>query len=122
MCEKFLALVVILCAVFGCGRPDPVKYPEKPPVAVVSNVVVSNVLQAKIGDFIYDGEGRKYQKRTDVVKLDGASLADVWERVDPLVTNKWYTPTLGSTIFTNDPPSFNTLFRMEGETEPYFKK
>lgn len=123
MSEKFLALIVVLCGVFGCGNPDLIKYPEvKPPAPVVTELVVSNILQAKVGDFIYDAEGRKYQKRTDAVKSTDISVAEVWERVEPLVTNRWYTPSLGSVIFTNEPPSFNSLFRMEGENEPYFGK
>ena len=95
----------------GLPNPNPI---------VNSGKVVSNVLQAKVGDYIFDIAGRKYKKRTDAVISDAWGNADIWERVEPLVTDKWYTPTLGSTIFTNDPPSFNSLFRMEGESEPFF--
>lgn len=120
MNKKILAILVSCVFLFGCKKSEPIENPEKPPVT--SGVVVSNVLKAKVGDFIYDSAGRKYKKRTDVVKGDDWDRADVWERVDPLVTNRWYTPSLGSTMFTNDPPSFNTLFRMEDENEPFFTK
>lgn len=116
MCKKILAIIIACVFLIGCEKSKPIKNPDKP----TSGIVVSNVLQAKVGDYIYDVAGCKYKKRTDAVKTEAWEKTAVWERVEPLVTNRWYVPTLSSTMFTNDPPSFTTLFRMEGEDEPFF--
>jgi hypothetical protein len=85
-------------------------------------LLVSNVLTARVGDFVFDEAGRKYVKITDtgITNEEGIYKADVWERVDPLDKNRWYTPTLTSFVWTNQPVRFNSLFRMEGEDYPVF--
>ena len=84
---------------------------------------VSNVLQAKVGDYIYDGLGKKYKKITnEELLLSGISKSEIWERVEPLENTKWYMPSLTSKIYTNEPPTFNSLYRMEGEEIPYFNQ
>lgn len=106
-----------LCIVIGCKKSN---------TNIQKNsqhgIVVSNVLQAKVGDYVIDGFGKKYRKVTDERTLgSGISNVEVWERYEPLDTNHWYTPTITSKIYTNDPPGFNSLFRMEGENTPFFK-
>ena len=85
-------------------------------------LLVSNVLTARVGDFVFDEAGRKYVKITDtgITNEEGIYKADVWERVDPLDKKRWYTPTLTSFVWTNQPVRFNSLFRMEGEDYPVF--
>lgn len=84
--------------------------------------VVSNVLVAKVGDFVFDEEGRKYVKITNAGEKNeqGIYRAEVWERIEPLDKKRWYTPALGSFVWTNQPIRFNSLFRIEGEDYPAF--
>lgn len=82
----------------------------------------SNVVNAKIGDYILDEQGRKYKKITDEAfnVVTGIGTADIWERIDPLDTTRWYTPTLTSKTFHDSPTSFNSLYRLPGENVPTF--
>lgn len=84
--------------------------------------VVSNILNARVGDFVFDEEGRKYVKITDSDKTNdqGIYRTEVWERIEPLDKKRWYTPALNSFVWTNQPVRFNSLFRMEGEDYPVF--
>lgn len=100
---------------------------KKPNVNAVSEqskqgLLVSNIFSAKVGDFIFDEEGRKYVKITnaDEINKNGIYTAEIWERVDPLDKKRWYTPTLNSFVWTNQPVRFNSIFRMEGEDYPVF--
>ncbi len=117
MYKHYLAIIISLCIVVGCKKSNTDTYEKTP-----HGVVVSNVLQAKIGDSVYDGFGKKYRKVTEERVLgSGISNVEVWERYEPLDTNHWYTPTLTSKIYTNDAPGFNSLFRIDGESSPFFK-
>lgn len=91
-------------------------------VEQTKGTVVSNVLAAKIGDFVFDEEGRKYVKITNVGEknAEGIYKSEVWERIDPIDKKRWYTPALNSLVWTNQPVRFNSLFRMEGEEYPVF--
>lgn len=91
-------------------------------VQLKTGTVVSNVMLANIGDYVLDDQGRKYKKITNSgeTNVSGISKTEVWERVDPFDKTRWYTPTLGSYVWTNQPISFNSLFRMEGEDYPAF--
>lgn len=85
-------------------------------------VVVTSVLVAQVGDFIFDESGRKYVKITNAgnTNAEGVSISEVWERIDPLDKKRWYVPSLGSFVWTNQPIVFNSLFRIEGEDYPAF--
>lgn len=85
-------------------------------------VLVQNILVAKVGDYILDEQGRKYKKVTNSNKTstDGVFTTEVWERVEPLDKKHWYSPALGSFVWTNQSVIFNSLFRMEGEDFPAF--
>jgi hypothetical protein len=120
--ERMLALLIVLGTLFGCNKPSTNPSDLVAP-SITTGAVVKNVLQARVGDYIYDGLGKRYKKLTYEVELPtGISKVEVWEREIPFDTKHWYTPTLTSRIFTNDPPSFNSLFRMEGEDTPFFKE
>jgi hypothetical protein len=84
-------------------------------------VLVQSILVAKVGDYILDEQGRKYKKITNSNKInEDVFTTEVWERVDPLDKKRWYAPSLGSFVWTNQPVIFNSLFRMEGEDYPTF--
>ncbi len=109
-------LLATMCFLVACSKPT------KTSTAVQTNVVVSDVLKAKIGDFVFDEQGRKYKKITNEA-LDvstGISKIDIWERIEPLDKPRWYTPTLVSKTFLDKPISFNSLYRLPGEDVPVF--
>jgi len=43
------------------------------------------------------------------------SEEELWERINPLVTNRWYSRTGYSKQHTNEPPTFNSLMRFPDE-------
>lgn len=94
----WLPLVFALLLV-GCSakQQEPLKsYPSKPTVGVV----------------VIDINGYKYRLVSLEKSLGGVlSQSELWERIDPLETNHWYTPTLASKKNTNSSPMFNTLMR-----------
>lgn len=62
--------------------------------------------------FVTDTQGYKYRLVEREKKLtDNISQTELWERVEPLDTNHWYSPTLASKFDTNNPPMFNSLMR-----------
>lgn len=115
--SSYFYVVVVSFLLIACSKspPIPTTTTASPERVKIEGIVVQNVLQARIGDFIFDAENKKYQKRTDEKLENGIGRIDVWERVNPLEKTKWYTPSLSSRIFTNEPPSFNSLFRLELE-------
>ena len=76
---------------------------------------VVTIQNSVVGDVISDGNGYKYRKLTEEKLTNGIGRIDIWERIDPLVTNKWYTPSLSSRIHSNS-VEFNSLYR--GEEKP----
>lgn len=85
-----LSLILTLC---GC-RPVIEKQPYIDPIVVV------------------DSSGQKYRfVSPEIVNANGTTTAELWEKIEPLDTNHWYTPTLASKIYTNQPPLFNSLMR-----------
>lgn len=121
MVMKYIILLVTLTSFVGCNNKNLKEDIRLPNYEMNSGILVSNVLQANIGDYIYDGLGKRYKKVTnEEAGINGLSKIDVWERDIPQDKSHWYTPSLGSKIFTNNPPSFNSLFRLEGEVVPFF--
>lgn len=61
---------------------------------------------------VTDTLGQKY-RLVEREKSLGNNLtqAELWEKIEPLDTNRWYTPSLGSKMDTNNPPIFNSLSR-----------
>ena len=61
---------------------------------------------------VTDSNGYKYRLVEREKKLSNNTVqTELWERIEPLDTNRWYTPTLSSKINTNSPPLFNSLMR-----------
>lgn len=59
-----------------------------------------------------DSMGNQYRMVSPETKnADGSVTTELWEKIKPLDTNRWYTPTLGSRFDTNHPPLFNSLMR-----------
>lgn len=83
----------------GCKveHQEPLKvYPSKPTVGII----------------VVDVHGYKYRLVSLEKKLDGPlSQSELWERIDPLETNHWYTPTLSSKRDINSMLMFNSLAR-----------
>lgn len=102
--KKLLILSSILILLVGCGKVN-----EAP-----RNKDVTSLRAAQVGDTVLDSEGRRYRKLTNENLTNGVGRVDIWERIDPLVTNRWYTPALSSRIFTNT-IEFNSLYRGEDE-------
>lgn len=96
---KRTALMLILASfLVGCGKQEESVVVEPPKV----EVIVTDVL------------GYKYRLLSESVVLgDGRSQAELWERIEPKVTDRWYTPALG-TVRTNDGSMmFNSLLKTE---------
>lgn len=75
----------------------------------------SNIIDAKVGDVVVDSNNHKYRKLTNESLTNGIGNIDIWEKIEPRVTNKWYTPSLSSRLSTNS-VEFNSLYR--GEEKP----
>mgnify|MGYP007121596309 FL=1 len=59
-----------------------------------------------------DSMGNQYRMVSPETKnADGSVTTELWEKIKPLDTNRWYTPTLGSRFDTNHPPLFNSLMK-----------
>lgn len=96
-------MLILASFLVGCGKREESVIVEPPKV----EVIVTDVL------------GYKYRLLSESVELaDGRASAELWERIDPLVTNRWYTPALG-TLRTNDGSMmFNSLLK----TEAFYEK
>lgn len=116
---KITAILAITAMILvGCQKEPTSSSPQT--TSITKNEVIAlNVVDAKVGDFIVDLTGKKYRKVTDeIVKSNGFTVADVWERVGD--KRSWYTPTLGSKMDKNSTPLFNSLSRNPGEEYPTF--
>lgn len=106
----------------GCKKESETVPSQNLPVvnqSIPDGKLVSNVVDAKIGDFVIDLTGKKYKKITnEKINSDGIKTSDVWERVGD--KRSWYTPTLSSKMDKNSSPMFNSLFRNSGEQYPTF--
>lgn len=61
---------------------------------------------------VVDIHGYKYRLvSSEKVISDTISQVEIWERVNPLDTNHWYTPTASSRLNTNQVMMFQTLMR-----------
>ena len=121
MKTNILICLIVSLTVCSCDKTP--NTTDQKPTSLVSipseGQVASNVVDAKIGDFIVDLTGKKYRKVTDeIVKPNGVTVVDVWERVGD--KQSWYTPTLSSKMDKNSTPMFNSLSRNPGEEYPTF--
>lgn len=100
LCMKINLVCLILIFFFiGCDskQREPLNaYPTKPVVGMI----------------MVDVHGYKYR----LIKLEEKvsetmSQVELWERIEPLITNRWYTPTLSSKQDTNSPVMFNSIIR-----------
>jgi len=122
--KKLTTIITILASMLiftACNKPTD----NQPPIQIEQpkrETVASNVLTAKVGDFIFDEDGRKYIKITNAGEKNSQGIyrEEIWERVEPLDKKHWYAPSLSSVVWTNQPVRFNSLFRMEGEDYPVF--
>lgn len=80
---------------------------------VQPNSIAVNVVDAKIGQTIKDSFNYEYKKLTNEYIVNGKGTMDIWERINPPEKRYWYTPTLTSKVYTNQVPSFNSIFRFE---------
>ena len=93
-----ICVVFVLCLT-ACNKKEAVFVTPIPVVPAITNIVT-------------DVHGYKYRMISHEVKYsNGISKAELWERIDPLETNHWYTISLGSQFDTNNPPIFNSLMR-----------
>lgn len=59
-----------------------------------------------------DVVGNKYRLISkEIILDDNLFQSELWEKFDPLDTNHWYSPVLGSEFQTNGPMMFNCLSR-----------
>lgn len=93
----WISLVFVLLFIGCSSGQEPIKsYPAKP----------------KIGIIAIDVHGYQYRLVSLEKKIsDGIFLSEIWEKIKPLETNHWYTPTLSSKEDTNAPLMFNSLGR-----------
>lgn len=92
---KIICLIVCLLLI-GCS---------KDPISPVSNFRAE---QSVVTDII----GHKYIcVSNQVVLSNGMVQVALWKKIEPLDNERWYTPTLASTLNTNNPPTFNPILR-----------
>ena len=101
--KQLLLATVFSILLFGC----------KPSNESVTDVYVSNVNEAKLGNLIKDSNNHVYRKVSDQIKdiANGVDQNERWQRIDQEDTNRWYYPTLSSYKNTNSPPVFNSSSR-----------
>lgn len=93
ICMRNLWLISVIGVLVGCS-------PKVSPPPQVNEVVVTDV------------RGQKYRfVSPEIANADGTKTVELWEKIEPRDTNRWYTPTLGSKMDTNNPPIFNSLMR-----------
>jgi len=96
--RKILVISVLLLTIIGC-KPSGCK-PKEVYTENKSDIIVTNVL------------GHKFRFISpEIPNADGTARAELWERIDPLDTNRWYTRSLSSQIRTNDVPIFHSFPR-----------
>lgn len=97
-----LALCLTSCSTKTQPTPTPtvsVFDPAKTPIPTVNGIAT---------DYL----GNQYRMVSpEIVNSNGTTTAELWERIQPLETNHWYTPSLGSRFDTNHPPIFTSLMR-----------
>ena len=93
--KQIIVILTIMASLFiGCK-------PSKP----------QNGMVVKPNAVVVDSNGYKYRFVRPEMVVNGMTQVELWERIDPLVTNRWYTPTLASKFDTNHPPTFNSLMK-----------
>lgn len=103
--KTLFPLILVMIMAIGCQKPTVVRGDAEP---------IGNEL--KIGMMVIGSDGYKYRLVRPEKQLgDGFSDEELWERIDPLVTNRWYSRTLPSRLDTSQPPSFNSLMRFPSE-------
>lgn len=60
---------------------------------------------------VVDVSGYQYRFIEKSKMISSDEKVDIWERVKPVDTNKYYTPTLQWDLNPKDTPSFNTIDR-----------
>lgn len=82
-----VGLLILLFVLVGCDKP------QQPTI-------------------VKDSLGHTYKLVESERKLtNGLAQVELWERIEPLDTNHWYTPILSSLKDTNNPPIFQSLMR-----------
>jgi hypothetical protein len=91
-----LWILLIAGTLVGCSRPS--VPPQQSPITTEIIVV--------------DALGQKYRLVSEERRInDHLTQSELWEKIEPLDTNRWYAPTLGSKLDSNKPPIFNSLSR-----------
>ena len=93
--KSIIVIIAIMASLFvGC----------KPSIPQNGMIIESIIV-------VTDASGYRYQLVEPEKMVDGMTMVALWERIEPLDTKKWYTPTLASKFDTNRPPTFNSLMR-----------
>lgn len=76
-------------------------------VNVIALLVLLSSCSTTTSNTTTDSSGNVYR----LVSAAKGDQVEIWEKIKPLDTNSWYTPTLASLIYTNLPKEFNPLMR-----------
>jgi hypothetical protein len=85
--------------------------PTTSSVATTSRIVTT-IEEAKVGDVIVDVSNNTYRKVTNKKTSNfGVEEFELWERISPQDTNRWFSPTLSSFKNKASAPVFNGFSR-----------
>ena len=94
--KKLIISLVVGVLLIGCSAK------EKTPILPVQIEQKSNVSTFVSGLYIVtDVHGYKYKQFSPSYKSNGLTYFSLWERIDPPVTNRWYTPSLSTELMMN---------------------
>lgn len=108
-----MKLIVPICVVFAlCLTACSPKLPTVSQPTTTPTIERSQTPIPTVNGIATDSMGNQYRFVSPETKnADGSVTTELWEKIKPLDTNRWYTPTLGSRFDTNHPPLFNSLMR-----------
>lgn len=102
---KSYCLAFLILAAIGCSQ----KVAESQPKETIQNV---ENFPHEIWLTNGFGQVSKYRFVSPKIKHpDGSVTAELWEQYDPLITNRWYTPSLVWDTDRTTAPSFEFLWK-----------
>ena len=102
--KKLILSFCLLFVLVGCSpNVEIVPYSTSSSQPVDTEQVVTE-------QFVTDVRGYKYRLISpDITNENGTVTVELWERIEPLVTNRWYTRDLSSRLDPEKTPMFNSI-------------
>ena len=104
--KKLILSLVVGVLLVGCSAK------EKAPISVVPAVQQSSNVPTFVSGLyiVTDLRGQKYKLIQPSYKSNGQTYVSLWQKIEPLNTNNWYTPTLSSEMKMNTHQTTDFLF------------